>query len=448
MSCRKFLVLYAILQSTLTTSIASTSASSSNVAKTPSGARKPSATSDFTFSNLTDLVDKNSVQSIDGLLPLLPQDIRSRYVAVYRSRSLQASTFQKPRIIMFDHDAKFIAAFNGDPGLKGYDELEVIQFDESKSAFEFREIHFSKGAKPIVSDANPAKCLACHQSVQRKDVDPRPNWEPYSTWPGVYGSNDGGLSGPGGALDVGNAAKVIDGTLPIDNPEIVDILKLAPGELANAKTFADNYLSDPRYGSLGSPNFKFDSYSSSAEMTLYLTNAIAKQNFKRVARLLTAMPSYPLFKYLLLNELGCFDADRINLMNLPYKLKSQLPQRLQKDPSGADVYIADLLNLFVIPQGVDTSDWSTDFETHGALGFEDRFTTPGGPNEELMAQLALQDKDVAALVGITSNGYVGDIANYRAIEVIAMMKNGASCAKAKTDAMFTYKAFLSKLNLN
>jgi hypothetical protein len=66
----------------------------------------------------------------------------------------------------------------------------------------------------------------------------------------------------------------------------------------------------------------------------------------------------------------------------------------------------------------------------------------------LMAQLSLQDKDVAALVGITSNGYVGDLTNYRAIEVLARMKNSASCSKAKADAMLTYKAFLSKLNLN
>jgi hypothetical protein len=61
--------------------------------------------------------------------------------------------------------------------------LEVIQFKDETKEFEFRTITFENGSAKI-SSPNPAECLACH------GANPRPIWQSYHSWPGVFGSND------------------------------------------------------------------------------------------------------------------------------------------------------------------------------------------------------------------------------------------------------------------
>src|SRR5205807_215157 len=88
---------------------------------------------------------------------------------------------------------RFIATFNGDAAQTGFDQLEMIQFNGEKSAFEFYAIQF-----PIQRDSaglavrpgkNPDSCLICH------GADPHPVWHSYSNWPGVYGANDDSVEG-------------------------------------------------------------------------------------------------------------------------------------------------------------------------------------------------------------------------------------------------------------
>ncbi len=108
------------------------------------------------------------------------------YLLSFRSRSLQSATPQSPRAILFSPAADFVASFNGHSALRGSRNIEVIRFNHSTERFEFREITFDLKNRPTVSEENPRKCLECHQSFTRADVDPRPNWEPYFMWPGFF----------------------------------------------------------------------------------------------------------------------------------------------------------------------------------------------------------------------------------------------------------------------
>src|SRR5262249_27278095 len=64
-----------------------------------------------------------------------------------------------------------------------------VQWREASKSFEYRDIAFpeSSGFDTTFSEANPSRCLGCHSAS-----DPRPNWEPYNQWPGMYGGNDAG----------------------------------------------------------------------------------------------------------------------------------------------------------------------------------------------------------------------------------------------------------------
>src|SRR5437879_2564289 len=76
------------------------------------------------INSVMDLVDAKKISTLEQLLPQLPHDLRSNFVTVSQSRSLQEAAPDKPRVIMFGEDAKLIIAFNGAP-LKGSDKLEI-----------------------------------------------------------------------------------------------------------------------------------------------------------------------------------------------------------------------------------------------------------------------------------------------------------------------------------
>lgn len=148
----------------------------------------------LTFEKVEATLQACNILRIEDLLPLLPPDFRSRYVLVHQSRSLQGATAIAPRVIMFGLDAKFIIAFSGSAKLEGYDSIETIEFDDQSKEFNFRSISFpsenrasQEQIKPHISEKNPERCTHCH----RKEL--RPNWDTYSSWPGVFGSKDDGM---------------------------------------------------------------------------------------------------------------------------------------------------------------------------------------------------------------------------------------------------------------
>ncbi len=149
-----------------------------------------------------------------------PEYLKLR-TAVYFSRSIQESSFEEPRQIIFGPEARFIFTFNGGPHRYGGAAIETMQYDQQNSRFLFREVFFKsegnateinlapheidfENEKFIVSKPNPAKCMHCHANhpdqPQVKMVV-GPVWDNDFHWPGVYGSNDDLLYG---SFDKGN----------------------------------------------------------------------------------------------------------------------------------------------------------------------------------------------------------------------------------------------------
>ncbi len=144
----------------------------------------------FDYIQLEKLIKENKLKTISDTIEKLPLSYKSKYVLIFKSRSLHGSSFENPRVLLYGEDASFILSFNGSPEQKGYLGLETMEYDQSTSEFKYREILFpnekeSQSPSSVVrfSDDNPEKCLKCHGQT------PRPIWDTHPLWPGVYGEN-------------------------------------------------------------------------------------------------------------------------------------------------------------------------------------------------------------------------------------------------------------------
>jgi hypothetical protein len=224
------------------------------------GASEPS----FTYEDVAGLIQQRNLTSLEQLLPLLPESLRSSFTLMYDSRSLQAADARNPRAILFGKDASLVLAFNGDGAQRGFDDLEVIQYRPASRSFEMRRIQFPSPRngfdKVQFSAANPPLCLGCHGR------DPRPNWERYPVWPGAYGSEDD---------------------------------ELTPGEEASYRAFRKQQPAHPRYRELHARGPQDDPELNPYRRSLLdrmfrpnlkLTKLVARLNAFRLARLLEQQP--------------------------------------------------------------------------------------------------------------------------------------------------------------
>lgn len=176
--------------------------------RVPASAANASVTSDPTYDTLVNkIVVDEATPTIAGVLEKLrkayPQYLASHTLA-YQSFSLHGSSMENPRAIVFGDSGNLVISFNGERSQKAYSNLEIMTFDKSKG-FEFREITFLKEphaepspgledneietrtATAVISKPNPKVCSQCHGE------NARPIFQPYSTWPGFYGSDDDNL---------------------------------------------------------------------------------------------------------------------------------------------------------------------------------------------------------------------------------------------------------------
>lgn len=122
----------------------------------------------------------NPPRTVEEFLDFLPAVYRQYYVLQYRSRSRHQASPSHPRVILYGPDAKLLTAFSGKPDDPHFQKVEMIEYDAQESRFRAYEIDFTD-RKPVLRQ-DPPECLGCH------GIDLRPNWEPYSAWPGTYGS--------------------------------------------------------------------------------------------------------------------------------------------------------------------------------------------------------------------------------------------------------------------
>lgn len=142
----------------------------------------------FDVDDLRSLVRDRQLDTVAEVVAHLPVEHRRNYTLAFDSQSLQGSSHDNPRAILFGRTAQFILTFNGDPAQQHHQVIEVMQFREDRDVFELYSIDFS-GDAPRFSGPNPEVCAGCHGSP------PHPIWSSYeygdretSHWPGFYGS--------------------------------------------------------------------------------------------------------------------------------------------------------------------------------------------------------------------------------------------------------------------
>jgi hypothetical protein len=246
-------------------------------------AAAPAATA-MSFAALEQLIADRNVGSIEDLLPLLPADLRSRYVLMFRSRSLHGSSFAHPRAILFDPEARLVISFNGGAGQAGFSDLETMEFDDADKSFKFRQITFPAEAPPgaqapvRVSKPNPEVCLKCHGEPAR------PIWDTHPTWPGAYGERYGA------ALSAAERSGLQEFLREQPtHPRYRYLLEV--DRFANLETFRPSartrYEGDERLP----PNAE-------------LGAALGRLNFEAIVHLLESRPEFDAAQYLLLAALG------------------------------------------------------------------------------------------------------------------------------------------------
>jgi mono/diheme cytochrome c family protein len=243
---------------------------------------------DFDFAQLQRQISEQQVHSVEGLIGLLPVSMRSHYVLLFASRSLQSASYENPRAILYGDDAQFIVTFNGHPRQRGFDAVEVAQFQASTQSFELREIRFSadSGAPIEYSAANPPQCLGCHGSPART------LWDSAPLWPGAYGERY---------------------LQPLSAPEKVGITK-----------FLEQQPTNPRYRALlGAERFGLrdlyvpdahSRYDGNAEEppNADFSRLLGDLNARRIVAQLSNQPGFRAFQYALL---GAAEADCGALFN-------------------------------------------------------------------------------------------------------------------------------------
>lgn len=346
------------------------------------------------YDSLVHKINATGAQSLEDVLQLVPKEFYDNYVLVYRSRSLQDASPLYPRAVVFGRSAKFIMAFNGHEKQKGYNNLEIIQFREKEFRWEFREITFIDGKTPVVSEPNPKKCLECHQSPKRVGIDPRPNWEPYNFWPGVYASVDSKihpvLKQEYDQYISGKIINVLNEVLLRFLPQDMLLIEEQSHEKENLDSFFRNvYPTHGRYRHLG----RF-----SVRSPLNFTKSTTILNMRRVARILKAELGdlFNIYKFALLGlgdaatmtnskmlKYRCHDLympPTVHQKHLSYTLtKRSLVSSHYKKPEKAMRFEHALgagFDITLMPLGILTDDLSMDFKTDGRFSIEDRFTSP------------------------------------------------------------------------
>jgi len=214
--------------------------------------------------SLKDSNAKNVEEALAAVSKNYPEYLEF-HTLMYDSFSLHQSSFLEPRVIVYGPKAEFILTFNGGTHMRGGNALEVMQYEASTGAFQFREISFKTPLKNETATflteadiefensnmkytkANPNKCATCHgQSA-------RPIWETYFLWPGAYGGNDDTLTSLFNKQEVkynGNYSSMLrEGSKPGDS--LGRLIQLKPGvqdnELIGIRKFIAGKSQHPRY---------------------------------------------------------------------------------------------------------------------------------------------------------------------------------------------------------
>lgn len=324
------------------------------------------------FEKFKSVLKNSQPKSVEEFLPAWKQtspEFFKKYLVGYRSRSLQSSSFLSPRIILFSEKTDLVITFNGDAQHRGFNDLEVMAFNYQTDAFEFYEVDASVFKTGELSTPNPKKCLECHQSAARSSltsqnkIDPRPNWEPYNTWPGFYGSLDDDMSPKKMEYSsVINAMK--------NNPADQILIDEFSQEEKYFELFKTQAKSHPRYQYL-EPIEPRSTYSYDKTVNVEFTKKLSILNFRRVARLMAQEKEvFDFVKWNIARYVQC------GMAPLTDEVRSQMDPLFATEKYPRSLTFSSMIDLTFKALAVDTEDWSMDFKTQGGRFGIDRFASP------------------------------------------------------------------------
>jgi hypothetical protein len=229
------------------------------------------------WNSLLALIQSRNLHSVDEVIPMLPEDFRTSFTLMKSSQSRQKSTPLRPRAILFGGSANTVVTFGGDPNLPGYNDLEVMQFNDSLQSYELHEIRFSANEVHVSTKKEiHFRCSHCHGE------QPRPLYAAYRSWPHAYGSHD-------------------DYMTEMQADELSDYEKFR-GEVVKIPRFAalfEKHQNDIIWPYSTSYETRTDSREPNFRLTLLLTINYAKQLAQRVSQ----SKLFTQFKYSLLEDM-------------------------------------------------------------------------------------------------------------------------------------------------
>jgi cytochrome c553 len=347
------------------------------------------APEEFSYDDLIHLIQSHKIHSIDQLLPLLPPSYRSHYALVYRSGSPQGASLKDPRVIMYGSDAKTVITFNGDPKQPGYNQLEVMQFNDGTRQFEFRELTFPNPSPSL--EVNPARCARCHGDHPGAGL--RPSWSQYPSWSGVYGENDDSLS--------------------------------ASGQTHSYDDFLKSKAENPRYRYLVSPPGAPAAYpfttASAGGAVIYRPNArltflLDTLNTERQAALLSKPPYSSAVLPYIFASMRCH-RDPESIKDIEKILADKLDPSLTDDDDDADTDL--LADKIVSAVGLSARDWSMsylgspgdDYLSDPYSYFEGLVDSGNFTAKRLADQLAAKNAQFKAVYDPAPNPIYGQLGN-------------------------------------
>jgi hypothetical protein len=327
-----------------------------------------------TYEDLQEIIRTNHVNTIAELLPHLSSQMKRQFTLVMKSRSLQEGSPEYPRVILYGDNAKLLLAFNGDSKQLGYDRMEVIQYRDQEAKFEFFEIQFPEKddegkplnnlSEPKFSSANQAKCLSCHTS------DPRPNWEHYFTWPGVFMGADDSANTPEDA----------------SFPSAEKFLQTAPAL----------YAKHPRYKNLERLVEGYNSTDSgdgrATNKNINMTERVGVLNYRRVARILRQDPYYQNYKYMIALSISC----------LPGDWEQGTPQDFPSFKPRVDGFGQTDFSGVYRRRGLSMADLYGNFKSPAPF-----FTLPSYLTNRLVEPIVYDDPDLAPYFTVREDQYNG-----------------------------------------
>ncbi len=154
----------------------------------------------------------SSIRTADDFLGALPLSVRSSFIFVADSKSVQQADVDSPRVILKSPNAEVTVTFNTNPAHLGYDAVEMQLWNARAQRFELAEVRFPADSKDAALrgmnrpqvEREPAKCATCHQGPagdrSMAHLSSKPVMDPYRFWAGFVPFSEDRLNR--GSVDV------------------------------------------------------------------------------------------------------------------------------------------------------------------------------------------------------------------------------------------------------